>query len=543
MDEKLYNEYLELLSKVDSIASMQAASQQIPDEYLNNKELFLDALEQNPDIIAYVDEAMFEDYEFVEECVKRDGMILADLPEHLTNDKNLVKLAMENDIRAYDYRGDELREDEELDQLLESEKEELGITPTLIEDAHFVTNQEIEKFMGNDHSRSDIEQTNGEMSDRDLKVQEEMQKRMQKQYDKQLRKAEKAVDRREKIDNIKENVAQKAETVKNVATNAKDATVHAAQTVETAPKAIIDQAKVFGENVKESNRVQLIGQKIELHKVDKDLKHLRKDLAKEMEIAVKQGMDPWESEKVMKISDEMVDLGVKRAGLLEEISDLKEKIQINKENNLQKRVAPIKKAFNKIKQGLETSVRSCYAGLGMLKEAAHEANEKFKTQGRTAYTVLSEKASSIHRGWLSLDHSISNSLAKHFNELHANLEQSYTRKATIRESVQNVWNAIRGKDQIEVTGQSRTSWQKGVLSQIDSWAKQMESDAKESAQKFAHSRENSISNILSKQELRQEMGLKESSSLSKAMEKAKNDFVKDAKTAEKSSHNKDNYER
>ena len=170
-------------------------------------------------------------------------------------------------------------------------------------------------------------------------------------------------------------------------------------------------------------------------------------------------------------------------------------------------------AFDKVGSWIDDKRASVVAAVTNIKEAIAEANGRFATQRDTAYLGLSEKVASIDRAWMQFNYGIDKNISNTLDAVHKTI-------STLDEKVQAtkaIWLKDEGKDAVA----KNTPDKKSILSAIKSLSDEYKSEMADLKRDFEFSKERSVYQMKSNQELRQSYGLRESASLSENIKKAR----------------------
>ena len=111
-----------LKQQIDSILNQthKKFSLHISDDFSNDKEVMLDAVNIDGQELYYASEQLRDDYDVVLAAVTKKGLILKYASKRLRANKEIVLAAIKSDKRAFDFISDEnLKEDEEIKGILE----------------------------------------------------------------------------------------------------------------------------------------------------------------------------------------------------------------------------------------------------------------------------------------------------------------------------------------------------------------------------------------------------------------------------------------
>ena len=94
------------------------------DKLLEDKELILEAVKQDGQILYYASEELRDDKEIVLTAVTNKGLIFKYASKRLRGDKEIALAAIKQDKRAEMYVTEELRNDEEFNKLIHPPEQE-----------------------------------------------------------------------------------------------------------------------------------------------------------------------------------------------------------------------------------------------------------------------------------------------------------------------------------------------------------------------------------------------------------------------------------
>ena len=173
----------------------------------------------------------------------------------------------------------------------------------------------------------------------------------------------------------------------------------------------------------------------------------------------------------------------------------------------------VNEQFEKVANWLDDKRASVMAAVISTKEAVELANGRFTTERDTAYVGLNEKVASVERAWMQVNYSIDNKIVNVLDNVYEKLQEHYQQKQAIKDIKQ-------GAKEVNVGDVAVTGSKQNILETIKTWSKGYKEEMSDLKKDFELSKEISIYNIKSNQELRESYGMKTAPSLEADMKKA-----------------------
>jgi len=260
---------------------------------------------------------------------------------------------------------------------------------------------------------------------------------------------------------------------------------------------------------------------------------LKAALEKELSIAAANGMSSEVGNRIVALQKEIEENSRKAELNANNLDKIKDNVKGKMFERLQNVREKVSAALDKVKNGLLDKVTSGVAATGALagrvRDANHRAFEVVNVSKDTAYTNLSEKVEQVARNWYSYNYTADRDIKNVVDKIKNTLEKSYEKKANIKEAFKDLGRSLIGKERQNNAGEL-SKIQSGILSTLTSLSNDIQKEMDAYEKKFNLSKELSLRNISSAMELRDGANMKESNSLNKRFEQAKEESISSRKS-------------
>ncbi len=177
-----------------------------------------------------------------------------------------------------------------------------------------------------------------------------------------------------------------------------------------------------------------------------------------------------------------------------------------------------KNCINTINGAIDRGIQAGKNALQKIDNAVERANEKFRAQGISAYTGLTEQVAQISRAHMAVAYSVDKTIADNMDKLRGSLEKAFDRgaeiKAALKDGVQNIGRAFTGQDRVTSEAQL-TPAQQSVIGFLKENSEALHADMDKQVKDCQVSFDSSRYQMEQAQEYREVTGLDRSKGLEK----------------------------
>jgi hypothetical protein len=249
--------------------------------------------------------------------------------------------------------------------------------------------------------------------------------------------------------------------------------------------------------------------KSELKDINRRIDGLMEDVQQEISIAKVNGFNRDNADRIEKNCQEIADL-TKEAALLKEEIDTYGKTAHFHISDIGEAV---KNGFEKMKAAADVKIQSGINTLSNIRDTVRDANAKFYTMKETAYVGLEEKVEAYLRNDWCTRYAADKVSIANIDKIKAGIEHAHDRSVEIKGAFKNLGRAVIGREQQTYEKQEMSAAQQKIIQGLDKIRGMYEKEMGMIESRYEMSKEISVMNIESIQELRQDNGLDVSKSL------------------------------
>lgn len=298
---------------------------------------------------------------------------------------------------------------------------------------------------------------------------------------------------------------------------------------------------IYGMEKQAQKQVNYLDLKQTAKEINEELEKLNKSLQKELTVAQNFGMTPEAANRIASIASDINKKTNESLDVSSKIKATEESIKANVKDNYLDAKIKVKDAIKQTIDGLVDKAIAGVATIGAFSDKVAEANRKaisvVRAEADTIYTRAEESINQVHRNYLSFNYNKDKAISNTLDKVTDTLEAAFQKSASIKEAIKDLGRAFMGKERQGDKGEY-TPAEKAVVEKLRGISDGLKQEMSRLEKEFNLSKELSLQNIKSSQELRESAGMEKSESLQERFDSAKAESISSKRDAAEKSMDK-----